>query len=250
VCSAGAVVGYAIGPHDPRGGPTVARFALILFLLAAAAAHGAETEAVATGIVERTNAFRKAEGRGAVARDDALARAALSFGRYLATTGRVGHGADGRRPWDRAAAAGYSPCIVAENLAYQYRSDGFPVAEPLVEAFMAGWKESAGHRKNLLDPDVTQTGVGVVRDAAGRYYAVQLFGRPRSAAVRFSVRNATTERLAYRTGDRGFSLAPGATRAHAVCRAPTLQLPSKPERTDPLRDGATYVLHADGVTVE
>ncbi len=227
------------------------RAALAVVLGAGAAfVHAADVEEVARGVVEGTNAFRSAEGRAGLATDETLSRAAAGFARYLAEAGRIGHAADGRQPSDRAAAAGYSPCIIAENLAYQSRSDGYPVAAPLVEAFMKGWQASPGHRKNLLDPDVTQTGVGVARDAAGRYYAVQLFGRPRSAALRFSVRNATTERLTYRTGDRGFSLAPGATRTHTVCRTPTLQVPGMPERKGTVRDGATYVLRADGVTVE
>ncbi len=35
-------------------------------------------------------------------------------------------------------------------------------------------------RKNMLAPEVTETGVAVARSGkTGRYYAVQMFGRPR-----------------------------------------------------------------------
>ena len=39
-------------------------------------------------------------------------------------------------------------------------SSGFTPKE-LADGFLEGWKQSPGHRKNMLDPDVTQIGVGV-----------------------------------------------------------------------------------------
>lgn len=202
------------------------------------------------GIVAGTNAFRAAEGLPALAPNDALSRAAADFARYLARSGELGHTADGRQPFDRAAAAGYAACIVAENLAQQYRSDGYPAAQPLVEAFMQGWQESPGHRKNLLDPDVTQIGVGVVRDPGDRYYAVQLFGRPRDAALRFSVRNASARPIHYGAGDQSFSLAPGATRTHMLCRSVVLDLEGVSGAAATPRTGARYVVRDTGVSIE
>ncbi len=37
--------------------------------------------------------------------------------------------------------------------------------------------QSPGHRKNILHPDFTQTGVGVCRDGS-TYYFTQVFLRP------------------------------------------------------------------------
>jgi hypothetical protein len=54
-------------------------------------------------------------------------------------------------------------------------------------ALVQGWIDSPGHRANILNPEVREIGVGLLRDggiAAGRplarLYAVQLFGKPLS----------------------------------------------------------------------
>jgi len=135
-------------------------------------------------IVDATNAFRREEGLGAVKSDSALAHAARDFAEFMAHTGRYGHTADGRNPGDRATGNGYGYCLVAENIAYQYNSAGFRTAE-LARGFVDGWKRSPGHRKNMLDPAATDTAVAVARSAtSGYYYAVQMFGRPKSLGCR------------------------------------------------------------------
>jgi hypothetical protein len=44
-----------------------------------------------------------------------------------------------------------------------------------------GWMESDGHRDNLLSPDVTAVGIGVVCRHDGRMWATQIFGVPHGA---------------------------------------------------------------------
>jgi uncharacterized protein YkwD len=96
----------------------------------------------------------------------------------MAATGRFAHDADGKRPWDRARDHGYSWCLVGENIAYRYMSRHF-LAHELAEDFVKGWKDSAGHRKNMVDDSMVHIGVAVARSpATGGYYAVQVFGRP------------------------------------------------------------------------
>jgi uncharacterized protein YkwD len=229
----------------------VLRLALACVAAAAAASgHATDVAAVSQVVVERTNAFRASEGVGTVQPNDALARAAREFAGYLARTGEVSHTADGRQPGDRAAAAGYASCIVAENLASRYRSDGYRTAPPLAEAFLTDWQDSPGHRRNLADPDVTEIGVGVARDAADRYYAVQLFGRPRDAALRFSVQNRASRPIHYRAADQAYSLAAGATRTHMACRPASLDLEGLSPDPVPARPGTRYVVRDSGVTQE
>jgi hypothetical protein len=174
-----------------------------------------------------------------------LEATALEFARFMAKTGKYGHTADGRQPSERAAAQGYDYCIVSENLAYQYRSDGYDSAAELAERFVEGWKESPEHRKNMLDGAVTQTGVGVARDESGRYFAVQMFGRPKSAAIRFEVRNRSGGKVAYRAGERRFTLGPRISRTHMVCRPVELSIqrpgPGKPFSAR-AADGARYTI--------
>ena len=89
-------------------------------------------------IVERTNQFRKSEGRPEVAANDKLTAAAKTFAEYMARTLRYGHTADGSKPADRAAKQGYEYCLIAENIAYAYRSTAF-TAEDLAKLFVEGW---------------------------------------------------------------------------------------------------------------
>lgn len=174
--------------------------------------------AVAKSVFEETNAFRKSQGRAAVKLDKSLAGAAQSFGEFMAKSDEFGHTADGKRPAERAEDRGYDYCVVLENIAHAFDPQGFPDAK-LSEKFMTGWEASPGHRRNLLDADATELGVGVARsDATGHYYAVQLFGRPKSAAIRFEVTNDAGEEVAYTLGETPFKLAARATQTHTLCR--------------------------------
>jgi uncharacterized protein YkwD len=128
-------------------------------------------------VIDETNAFRRDEGRGAVTRNDKLEDTARDFARYLARTGSFDHQADGHTPGERAQRHGYRWCRIAENIAYQFDSRGYS-SEALARGLVTGWKKSAGHRRNMLERDVTHIAVAIARsDRNGYYYAVQLFGR-------------------------------------------------------------------------
>lgn len=85
---------------------------------------------------------------------------------------------DGRQPWDRARSQGYGYRILAENIAAGYRTPGQAVD---------GWMHSPGHRANILNCDLTETGVGFAHNpddtpssgglAYYRYWT-QDFGKP------------------------------------------------------------------------
>jgi uncharacterized protein YkwD len=183
--------------------------------------------AVPRYIVGKTNDFREKEGRSRVAVNENLTAAARYFADYMARADRYGHTADGSRPADRAARHGYEYCVIAENIAYAFNSDGF-TTEELVQNFVEGWKKSPGHRKNMLDSDVTDTGVAVARSAqTGYYYAVQMFGRPKSLALQFKIVNQSAASVSYRIADQIFTLPPMYIRTHEQCRPTevTFELP-------------------------
>ena len=157
---------------------------LFVLLLAAAPAWAEVSPipdfvGVATLVVEGTNRFRRDNGLAPLAPERRLVHAAWEFASYMAQTDRLDHAADGRQPWGRARAQGYDYCLVAENIAYQYDSRGFATVQ-LARELVSGWERSPGHRKNMLQRDAVDTAVAVARSAkTGRYYAVQMFGRPR-----------------------------------------------------------------------
>ena len=175
-------------------------------------------------IVAITNEFRKKHGLSRVKVDPALEKAAKYFARYMAKTNTYGHTADGKRPSDRAKRHGYDYCLVTENISYAYHSLGYEPQE-LAERFVTGWKESPKHRENMLDPDVTQTGVAVAQSGdSGYYYVVQMFGRPESARIEFHVVNRSGQEVVYKIGDQAFPLGPRYIRTHQRCRPATLVL--------------------------
>ena len=174
-------------------------------------------------IVEMTNAFRKASALQEVKPNPVLAAAARVFAQYIATSGKFGHVADGREPYQRAEAQGYRHCLVAENLAWNADSRGFETRQ-LAGEILQGWKDSPGHRENLLLSEVTEIGVAVVPAPyrMPKFIAVQLFGRPEAAKISFTIRNVSRSPVRYTLGDEPDTLEPSATVTHERCDLPQL----------------------------
>ena len=69
---------------------------------------------------------------------------------------------------DRARHVGYPFGRLAENVAHDY-----PDAQTVVQ----GWMTSRGHRANILNSDVAETGIAIARSSSGGLYYCQVFGR-------------------------------------------------------------------------
>lgn len=131
--------------------------------------------------------FRAANGAPAIEVNAALGQAAQQYAEFLARTNTVGHVADGRSVTQRIVATNaYQPCFSAENV-FEYWSQPSTVTPPhVVTAALEFWKNSPGHRANLLDPRARHTGVGVAAwTHSGRHYykVVQVFASDRCSAV-------------------------------------------------------------------
>jgi uncharacterized protein YkwD len=204
---------------------------------ARAQAKGPDLARVEQRIVELTNQFRREQGRGRLRANPRLAAAAREFAHYLARTGKFSHTADGKQPWDRTAAKGYEDCIVAENIAWESNPAGF-TSRSLAEALVKGWKQSPHHRKNMLDPDVDEIGVGVAySEETGRYYAVQDFGRAKSEEITFRIANETAAPVTYAVDGKDYTLQPRYTVTHQRCRPPELTV------RPPQGEGKAQVFH-------
>ncbi|HXV06540.1 MAG TPA: CAP domain-containing protein [Burkholderiales bacterium] len=142
------------------------------------AAAGVTVSGIEQQVIARTNAFRRQNALAALEANARLTAIAQSHVRNMARqdkfgdTDQNGHVLDGADMEDRIRAGGYAFALVAENVGYQLNR-GEPVA-----AMMDGWKNSPGHRRNLLLAQVTEIGVGAAKGRSGRWYFVQLFGRP------------------------------------------------------------------------
>ena len=128
------------------------------------------------------NALRAEHALAPLEREPRLDATAQYFGAQLAARGVLDHHADGATPAARVKQRGYVHCVLSENIAFEYSSRGFGV-ETLARSFVDGWRDSPTHRENMLDAAVTQTGIGIARNAAGEYYAAQVFARPALTGV-------------------------------------------------------------------
>ncbi len=125
----------------------------------AVAQSGGVTVAAAEKIVQLTNQVRAKNGLPALAALPPLNTAALGhsqemleldyFSHTSPVTGKAG---------DRIKQAGVRWTACAENI---YRSEGYPIEEVAAETVDA-WVRSPGHYKNIIGPNYTHIGVGVI----------------------------------------------------------------------------------------
>ena len=110
--------------------------------------------APAAEVVAVTNAERRRHGLPAFTVDARLGAAAQLHSADMLRRGFFDHrNPDGEQVWDRARTVGYPYRKVAENIAAGQRT----AAE-----VVAGWMDSPGHRRNILDAELHQIGVGHV----------------------------------------------------------------------------------------
>ena len=199
----------------------------VAFGMAASSVRAAPDLARAEEIIEQgTNQFRVEQGLPRVAPNAALERAARGHAEFMARTDKYGHEADGSNAGERARRAGFNHCLASENIAYQHSTGDFATAE-LANRYVEGWKDSPGHRRNMLEPAVTDFGVAVSRSArTGRYYAVQVFARPQSRAHKFRITNLARRSADYTIDARRFSVGPGEARIHTVCAPEDVVFPA------------------------
>ena len=143
------------GPAVSSSGPTTA----------------SEYSATESRIFDLINAERKHQGLPALVYNEQLDRMAKIQAENMARFQKMAHVIPGARLptlTDRAHYVGYPFSRLAENVAL-----GYPNAQTVVE----GWMYSKGHRANILNGQVVETGIGVARSAAGGLYYCQVFGR-------------------------------------------------------------------------
>ena len=134
----------------------------------------------AAQVVDIVNAQRAQEGCPALIVDPRLVEAADGHSEDMALNDFVSHtGSDGCSPADRIEAAGYQWLVWAENIA-----SGYSTPEDVV----AGWMESTGHRENILNCDLEDTGVGYYYlsddpgDEVWHHYWTQVFAVLKSSS--------------------------------------------------------------------
>jgi uncharacterized protein YkwD len=126
-------------------------------------------------IFDLINAQRRRQGLQPLAHNPQLDRMAKIQAENMARFQKMAHNIpDASLPTlgDRARYVGYMFSRISENVAL-----GYPNAETVVN----GWMTSTGHRRNILDGGVVETGIGIARSAAGGVYYCQVFGQQLSS---------------------------------------------------------------------
>ncbi|MFN2636033.1 MAG: CAP domain-containing protein [Gemmatimonadaceae bacterium] len=122
-------------------------------------------------IFDLINAQRRERALAPLVYNEQLDRAAKIQAENMAKFQKMAHvlpGSNLPTLGDRARFVGYPYNLLAENIAV-----GYPDAGAVVQ----GWMASTGHRQNILDRAVVETGIGVFRSEGGALYFCQVFGR-------------------------------------------------------------------------
>ncbi len=126
----------------------------------------------AAEIIRLTNQARLKAGLPPVQWNTTVQKVAQDYAGVMARAQKLDHHIGGGDGGTRLAAAGYGKPGTfwwAENIA-----DGYPDSNAVV----TGWLKSPPHRANILNPHVTQIGVGIAYDTKGVPYYCQLFAAP------------------------------------------------------------------------
>jgi len=116
-------------------------------------------------VVRLTNIERAKNGLAALVNDTALAAVAQEKARDMRDNGYFSHSSPTYgSPFEMMESYGLSYTYAAENIAKGYQTPA---------GVVEGWMASSGHRANILNPNLTNLGVGVAGDVW-----VQMFRRP------------------------------------------------------------------------
>jgi uncharacterized protein YkwD len=118
---------------------------------------GMTVPALAGDYASQISAYRRAHGLSAVRADSRLHAAALQQAQAMASSGSISHSAAGSFS---SRVAKLRKSRAAENIAAGFLS----FSETLKQ-----WKDSAGHRANLLMPGAKKVGVASVANARSPY---------------------------------------------------------------------------------
>ncbi len=124
-------------------------------------------------VLQQVNHQRQQHGLPTLRSNPTLSRVARTYSQQMAAYNIYGHiGPSGDTHRQRVEAAGLRASLIGENL-MKVGHNRHPVA-----LSVSGWMNSAGHRKNILLPQMTETGVGIWQRGS-TYYVTQLYMVPK-----------------------------------------------------------------------
>ncbi|EAU41107.1 Allergen V5/Tpx-1 related protein [Fulvimarina pelagi HTCC2506] len=120
------------------------------------------------------NALRARNGLGPLSYSSTLDRASERQAKAMAARNRMSHSLEGKLS-SRVSQYGYRWGSIAENIGYGYRD---------TRSAMQGWIDSSGHKKNILNPRVTEMGFGMAMGPNNIPYWAMIFGTENKIRIR------------------------------------------------------------------
>jgi uncharacterized protein YkwD len=142
-----------------------------VYTASANARVGANTDADEREIFDLINRERSRKGLGELNWDSDLSRLARAYSQKMARENFFSHyDGDGKAVDDRAKDMRLKSWRkIGENLFF---CEGYDNPNAMA---VSGWMKSPTHRDNILDPDYTDSGIGIAVTNGGRIYITQVF---------------------------------------------------------------------------
>ncbi len=151
---------------------------ILVFASAAAAQTQSDIDKARDGIFEGINKLRAKADVPALKRNSVLDDVAQKHAENMAKQDKLSHKLDDKMNKERCEDAGYKYLTLAENLGEATPGSGRYTPAKVVTLVVPGWDKSPGHHKILMMPEFEETGIGMAQTKNGRWYVVQVFGKP------------------------------------------------------------------------
>jgi len=153
----------------------------VLFVCAASLAKAAPINSENLELL--INQERSQRGIAALKINQELNQAAYNKSLDMMSKNYFDHYAFGRTPWNFITEQGYDYLYAGENLAMDFQT---------AEGTVAAWMNSPSHRRNILNSDFSETGIGIVKgeysDASGireTQIVTNMFATEKPAVIKF-----------------------------------------------------------------
>ena len=162
---------------------TTAAIAVVLFANFSFAKIASASDITPDNVNYLINQERIYYGLSPLKDDSRLDSAALQKSTDMISRNYFEHYAYGLTPWDFIHNSQYDYSSASENLAMN-----FDTAEGMVNT----WMQSPTHRANILNPNFTDSGIGIVKGASTNgnsdYVVTNMFGRQKPLISRIAVK--------------------------------------------------------------
>jgi uncharacterized protein YkwD len=122
-------------------------------------------------VFDLINRERKKKDLPALTANPLLFKVARAHSANMAKQGKLKHELDGKIHRHRLLEAGYDYERAGENIAYGDK-------DYATKVIVKDWMDSKNHRDNILFPEYTETGIGVIAAKNDLLYYTQVFGKP------------------------------------------------------------------------